>query len=94
MRDIIDMNEVVNHFGKHTESEINVGGALREENVVGNHGATIGELDEDTMFYFASRGIDKEHAENIMARANIDRLKGIIKDDSFARMIDEELGEV
>ena len=137
---IIDMNEVVNHFGKHTESEINVGGALRdgakkifrgtidfktgssdsvgnelenvlmlgddvenktvpvilcsEENVVGNHGATIGELDEDTMFYFASRGIDKEHAENIMARANIDRLKGIIKDDSFARMIDEELGEV
>ena len=52
------------------------------------------ELDEDTMFYFASRGIDKEHAENIMARANIDRLKGIIKDDSFARMIDEELGEV
>lgn len=32
-------------------------------NVVGNHGATIGELDEDTMFYFASRGIDKEHAE-------------------------------
>ena len=115
---IIDMNEVVNHYGKHTESEINVGGALRdgakkifrgtidfenktvpvilcsEENVVGNHGATIGELDEDTMFYFASRGIDKEHAENIMARANIDRLKGIIKDDSFARMIDEELGEV
>ena len=137
---IIDMNEVVNHFGKHTESEINVGGALRdgakkifrgtidfktgssdsvgnelenvlmlgddvenktvpvilcsEENVVGNHGATIGELDEDTMFYFASRGIDKEHTENIMARANIDRLKGIIKDDSFARMIDEELGEV
>ena len=86
---IIDMNEVVNHFGKHTESEINVGGALRdgakkifrgtidfktgssdsvgnelenvlmlgddvenktvpvilcsEENVVGNHGATIGD---------------------------------------------------
>lgn len=137
---IIDMNEVVNHFGKHTESEINVGGALRdgakkifrgtidfktgssdsvgnelenvlmlgedvenktvpvilcsEENVVGNHGATIGELDEDTMFYFTSRGIDKEHAENIMARANIDRLKAIIKDESFAKMIDEELGEV
>ena len=101
---IIDMNEVVNHFGKHTESVLMLGDDVEnktvpvilcsEENVVGNHGATIGELDEDTMFYFASRGIDKEHAENIMARANIDRLKGIIKDDSFARMIDEELGEV
>ena len=29
-----------------------------------------------------------------MARANIDRLKAIIKDESFAKMIDEELGEV
>ena len=47
----------------------------------------------DTCLLYTS-GIDKEHAENIMARANIDRLKGIIKDDSFARMIDEELGEV
>ena len=127
---VIDMNEVVNHFGKHTESEINVAGALRdgakkifrgtidfktgaadsvgneqenktipvilcsEENVVGNHGATIGELDEDTMFYFASRGIDKEQAENIMARASIERLKGLIADDKFAAIIDEELGEV
>lgn len=137
---VIDMNEVVNHFGKATESEINVSGALRdgakkifrgtidfktgasdsvgneqetvlmlgedvenktvpvilcsEENVVGNHGATIGELDEDTMFYFASRGIDKEHAENIMARASIERLKDIIRDETFAAIIDKELEEV
>lgn len=137
---VIDMNEVVNHFGKATESEINVSGALRdgakkifrgtidfktgaadsvgneqetvlmlgedvenktvpvilcsEENVVGNHGATIGELDEETMFYFASRGIDKEHAENIMARASIERLKDIIQDETFAAIIDKELGEV
>lgn len=137
---VIDMNEVVNHFGKHTESEINVAGALRdsakkifrgtidfktgasesvgneqetvlmlgddvenktvpiilcsEENVVGNHGATIGELDEDTMFYFASRGIDKEHAENIMARASIEHLKNLIHDELFDAIIDKELGEV
>ena len=30
-----------------------------EENVVGNHGATIGELDDETLFYFESRGIGK-----------------------------------
>ena len=45
-----------------------------EENVVGNHGATIGELDEDTLFYFESRGISAVEAENIMARAAIERL--------------------
>ena len=137
---VIDLNEVVNHFGKHTECEINASGALRdsakkifrgtidfktgaadsvgneqetvlmlgedvenktvpvilcsEENVVGNHGATIGELDEETMFYFANRGIDKKHAEAIMARAGIERLKGLISDAQCTEIIDAELGEV
>ena len=36
----------------------------------------------------------KEQAENIMARASIERLKGLIADDKFASIIDEELGEV
>ena len=36
----------------------------------------------------------KEQAENIMARASIERLKGLIADDKFAAIIDEELGEV
>lgn len=135
---VIDMNEVVNHLGRCTESEINVQGSLRdgakkifrgtidfktgasdsvgneqetvlmlgedvenktvpvilcsEENVVGNHGATIGELDEDTLFYLASRGISREQAENMMARAGIERLKSLIADEAFTAMIDEELG--
>lgn len=101
----VDINLVVNHYGKSTESEINASGALKdssskifrgtidfktgssdsvgneketvlmlgdgvinktvplilcaEENVVGNHGATIGELDDETLFYFESRGIGK-----------------------------------
>lgn len=44
-----------------------------EENVVGNHGATIGELDDETLFYFESRGIGHDEAENILARAAIER---------------------
>ena len=32
-----------------------------EENVVGNHGATIGELDDETLFYFESRGIGRDN---------------------------------
>lgn len=63
-----------------------------EENVVGNHGATIGELDEETLFYFESRGIGKEQAEGIMARAGIDRLKPLIGDEDFEKMLDAELG--
>ena len=65
-----------------------------EENVSGTHGATIGELDEETLFYFESRGIDKKNAENIMARAAIERLTGITENEKVNAVIDNTLKEV
>ena len=65
-----------------------------EENVVGNHGATIGEPDVDTLFYFASRGIDKEKAENILARASIERLARLSGDAATEEKIQRQLDEV
>ena len=65
-----------------------------EENVVGNHGATIGELDEDTLFYFESRGIAAAEAENIMARAAIERLIHTLGDETAQAAIETELEEV
>ena len=43
-----------------------------EENVQGSHGAAIGELDEETLFYFGARGMDRTQAENTMARAKLE----------------------
>ena len=65
-----------------------------EENVVGNHGATIGEPDEDTLFYFESRGISAAEAENIMARAAIERLARTLTDEATQNAILAELEEV
>ena len=65
-----------------------------EENVVGNHGATIGELDEDTLFYFESRGISAEVAENIMARAAIERRARTMEDETAREAVLKELEEV
>ena len=65
-----------------------------EENVVGNHGATIGELDADTLFYFESRGISAQEAENIMARAAIERLTRTLDDETAQAAILAELEEV
>ena len=62
-----------------------------EENVVGNHGATIGELDDDTLFYFESRGIDKKKAESIMARAAIDRVARLAGDEKTVKKIESSL---
>ena len=45
-----------------------------EEDVVGNHGASIGRLDEDLLFYLQSRGIDSEAATELMAKARVDAI--------------------
>ncbi len=42
-----------------------------EEDVEGRHGASIGQLDEDMLFYMASRGIGQKEAEQIMVRARL-----------------------
>ncbi len=42
-----------------------------EEDVEGRHGASIGQLDEDMLFYMAARGIDQKEAEQIMVRARL-----------------------
>lgn len=125
----VDLNTVVDHYGKKTLSDMSVSGSLddaakkifrgtidfkngsseavgnemenvlllgdevsnktvpiilcAEEFVEGNHGATIGELDADTLFYFESRGIPRAEAEKIMARSYIERVKNRIADESF-----------
>ncbi|WP_026517778.1 SufB/SufD family protein [Butyrivibrio sp. MC2021] len=48
----------------------------QEEDVDGRHGATIGQLGEDLLFYMQSRGIDEEEAKRIMIRA---RLKSVAR---------------
>lgn len=43
-----------------------------EEDVQGNHGATIGNLDEELLFYLESRGISKKEIYEMMARARLE----------------------
>ena len=62
-----------------------------EENVEGTHGATIGELDDATLFYFESRGIDKEHASDIMARASVERIARLPGEPEFEKAVEEAL---
>ncbi len=64
-----------------------------EENVVGNHGASIGEMDDATLFYFESRGIDRAMAEKILARASVERVARTIGDAETEQAILNELYE-
>lgn len=58
-----------------------------EEDVQGNHGASIGRLDEDLLFYLMSRGFSKDEAVNMMARAKIDALCRKIDDENVVEQI-------
>ena len=59
-----------------------------EEDVEGNHGATIGKLDESMLFYLGSRGISKEEAERIIAKAKIDALCSLIPDKAVRKEVE------
>lgn len=60
-----------------------------EEDVVGNHGATIGELDESLVYYLESRGMEKESIYDMMSKARVD---AVIRRLPDAALRDELLG--
>ena len=48
-------------------------------------------MDDETLFYFESRGVDRETAENMLARAAIEHLAREIGDERTKRVILSEL---
>lgn len=63
-----------------------------EEDVEGNHGATIGKLDEDLLFYLESRGIGQDEVYEMLARAKIDAVCRRIPDARTVEEIQDYLG--
>jgi len=133
----LDINHIVDHYGKKTECKMNVNGTLKdnsvktyrgtidfkngcagskgnemeetlllspkvvnksipvilcdEEDVEGEHGATIGRLSSDILFYMESRGIDEKSAEEIMSRAKIQAFADLIPDEETKQKITDYL---
>lgn len=65
-----------------------------EEDVSGEHGASIGHLDENILFYMNSRGIEKAQAEEIMARAKIMRVAANIADEKCVEKVTNFLDKI
>lgn len=57
-----------------------------EEDVEGNHGATIGKLASDILFYLESRGMDQSEVYEMMARARIDAIADQIGDEETRKL--------
>lgn len=52
----------------------------QEEDVEGRHGATIGQLSDELLFYMQTRGIDEEEAKRIMIKARLESVSRMIPD--------------
>ena len=67
-----------------------------EEDVQGEHGATIGRLDENLLFYMKTRGVSEAEAQKMMARAKIARVAALLGDETEAQkaldFFDEHFG--
>ena len=50
---------------------------IHSDDVVCSHGATVGSIDEDTVYYLKSRGIDKQTAEKLIVQGF---LKAVFED--------------
>lgn len=62
-----------------------------EEDVQGNHGASIGKLDEELLFYLCSRGFGEHEAIDMMARAKIEALCHKIDDEDTVQLVERYL---
>ena len=59
----------------------------KEEDVEGNHGASIGRLDDKVLFYLGSRGISEESAQKIIAEARIEAICSRIPDETVRALV-------
>ena len=62
-----------------------------EDDIQGEHGSTIGKLGSDLLFYMQTRGICKEAAEKIMARARVQSVMDTIPDEETKALINSYL---
>ena len=65
-----------------------------EEAVEGRHGASIGKLGKDILFYMQTRGVDEKTAEELMIKAKITSVCHFIPDDKLVEKIQNYIEEV
>lgn len=65
-----------------------------EEDVQGSHGATIGKLDDELLFYLCSRGMSREAAAGMITRARLDAICRKIGDGPAEQLVQDYLEEV
>ena len=61
-----------------------------EEDVVGNHGASIGRPDENLLYYMESRGLCEEEATELLSKAKLAAVINRLPDEAIREVIREK----
>ncbi len=64
---------------------------IHADDVKCSHGATVGDLDQEALFYLQSRGIDPETARNMMVHAFAAELVETMPEDSIRRYLEDAM---
>jgi len=67
---------------------------IHADDVKCSHGSTIGQLDEDALFYLRSRGIDAEQARALLTRAFASEVTDAIRSDVLRQRVQDQLLEI
>lgn len=59
---------------------------IRADNIVCSHGASVADLDENSMFYLSARGVNRQEARKLLLRGFVfDLLVGSIMVSEYPR---------
>ncbi len=64
---------------------------IHADDVKCSHGATVGDLDQDALFYLQSRGIDAVTAQNMMVQAFVAELLETMPEDSIRSCLEARM---
>jgi Fe-S cluster assembly protein SufD len=62
--------------------------------VKAGHSATIGKIDEESLFYLLSRGLDKDAAKKLIIESFFESQIKMIDDESAQKIVREKLGKL
>lgn len=65
-----------------------------EEDVEGHHGASVGKLGADLLFYMQTRGVDQKEAQKMLVKAKISSLTRDIPDEALVETVHNYIEEV
>lgn len=89
----VNQNSKILLFDKESKGINNPILEIEENDVKANHGSSIGMIDEDTLFYLTSRGIEEKDARTLVSLGKVNYLIEEVRDEKIKEDLLKEVLE-